>query len=278
MKFVKFLSLFLFGALFMTGCLESEPLQSEVDETAVVNYLNAKGLPFTRDDYGYFYHTENGGTGSELVDSSIVKMVLKAKDLGGNSMGDTTVSKAISGVSYALRLALPKIKTGGEINVYVPAYLNGGTAMDLNAKVEYKYANQAEADDTIINEYFNKLRLSNDTSVNGIVKDERGFYYKINKLGTGNRPTVDSVVTVKYVGKFLNGVVFDKTSGSYTYTNALTGLIKGWQYGVPLLNEGSSATFYFPSAMCYGVKGTASIPASTVLIFDITLTEVLVKK
>ncbi len=76
---------------------------------------------------------------------------------------------------------------------------------------------------------------------------------------------------VKYKGYLTDGTVFDQTTGSLSATFSLSGLIEGWQEGIPLLKKGGKGTFFLPSALGYGPSGAGSIPPNTVLIFEIEL-------
>jgi FKBP-type peptidyl-prolyl cis-trans isomerase len=51
----------------------------------------------------------------------------------------------------------------------------------------------------------------------------------------------------------------------------LSGLIKGWQIGIPKLEKRGKGTFFIPSGLAYGNKDAGTIPANSVLIFDIYL-------
>ncbi len=98
-----------------------------------------------------------------------------------------------------------------------------------------------------------------------------GLHYIITQEGTGSNPTLQSTVTVKYKGYFLDGSVFDETTGSKTIAFKLTNVITGWQECIPLLKAGGKGTFLIPSALCYGPDGNGSIPPNTPLAFDVEL-------
>lgn len=98
-----------------------------------------------------------------------------------------------------------------------------------------------------------------------------GLRYIITQEGTGPNPTIQSTVTVRYKGYFLDGSVFDQTQGTETTSFLLGGVIEGWQECVPLLKKGGKGTFWIPSALAYGPSGRGSIPPNTPLIFDIEL-------
>lgn len=103
-----------------------------------------------------------------------------------------------------------------------------------------------------------------------VTKDPRGFYYQILNPGTGATPTLASKVTVFYKGTLTNGSIFDQTSAN-PVTFGLSQLIVGWQYGIPLVKAGGRVMLYLPPSLGYGSQNVGSIPANSVLIFDITL-------
>lgn len=105
-------------------------------------------------------------------------------------------------------------------------------------------------------------------------QDVSGLRYVIHRDSTEtNRPTVDSCVTADYSGKLLaNGHEFDKGTG---VSFPLNGVIDGWKIGIPLLNEGDSATLYIPSGYAYGYYGyPPEIPKNANLIFHVALRKV----
>lgn len=121
---------------------------------------------------------------------------------------------------------------------------------------------QSRKDDAALNAYFTANHISP-------VKDPSGLYYTIDTAGTGDYPSASSTVTVSYVGKLLNGNVFDH-SDSYT-ASLNTGVIVGWSIGVPRINVGGTITLYIPSAMAYGNVANGDIPINSPLIFTIKL-------
>jgi FKBP-type peptidyl-prolyl cis-trans isomerase FkpA len=97
---------------------------------------------------------------------------------------------------------------------------------------------------------------------------ESGVFYVIEAEGSGNHPTATSVVKLNYTGKLLDGKVFDSNWGS---TMSLRNTIQGWQYGIPMFKKGGKGILLIPSGLGYGQWPTGSIPANSVLVFDIEL-------
>jgi FKBP-type peptidyl-prolyl cis-trans isomerase len=133
---------------------------------------------------------------------------------------------------------------------------------------------QLSADLSAINSY-----LSSKGIVAQNDPDNYGVKYVITKDGSGINPTssADSI-TVNYTFKLLpSEQVIQKSTSSVKFL--LGDLIPGWQIGLPLIKEGSIATFYIPSVWGYGSSQTGSgssiVPANSNLIYDIELIKVV---
>ena len=111
-----------------------------------------------------------------------------------------------------------------------------------------------------------KAYITNNNIV--ATEDPRGFFYRINTNGSGDKPSACSSVSCSYVGKLTNGTTFDSNPNA---SFPLTGVILGWQEGVPLVSTGGSITLYLPPSLGYGSQNMQGIPPNSILIFDIAL-------
>ena len=123
---------------------------------------------------------------------------------------------------------------------------------------------QAEFDRKVIQEYIASNNLT-------ATEHSSGIFYVIETPGSGGNPTLDNEVTVKYKGFYLDGVVFDQTTGSATAKFRLGDLIQGWQIAIPLLQKGGKGTFLIPSALAYGPNPPFGVRANAALAFEIEL-------
>jgi len=101
-----------------------------------------------------------------------------------------------------------------------------------------------------------------------------GLYYVEISEGTGQQPNANSTVTVDYRGYLRNGNPFDQSTPE-GLTISLAQVIQGWQEGIPLMKEDGEAILIIPSSLGYGAQATGSIPANSILIFDVKLLDVL---
>jgi FKBP-type peptidyl-prolyl cis-trans isomerase FkpA len=118
------------------------------------------------------------------------------------------------------------------------------------------------------------LRTYLNTNSITATEHSSGLFYQIITPGTGaSVANLCNTVSVNYVGKLTNGTQFDPTNGSPYSTAAfgLSQLIKAWQIGIPLIKAGGKIKLYVPPSLGYGSQAQGSIPANSVLVFDIDL-------
>jgi FKBP-type peptidyl-prolyl cis-trans isomerase len=96
-------------------------------------------------------------------------------------------------------------------------------------------------------------------------------------VGNSSFPSGTSKLTVNYTGRFLNGKIFDQSKATSSglpapFQTPLSNLIQGWQIVFSqYVAKGGKATFYLPSGLAYGSKGSGSIPPNSNLIFEVEL-------
>jgi len=93
--------------------------------------------------------------------------------------------------------------------------------------------------------------------------------------GTGTAAAASSTVTVNYIGYTLNGSTpFNNSfTAGQPLTRPLTGLIVGWQDGIPGMMPGGERRLDIPAALAYGNNPPAGsgIPDGAELFFDINM-------
>ena len=122
-----------------------------------------------------------------------------------------------------------------------------------------------ETDKKIILDYIASHNLTNVKST------PSGMYYVIEKEGTAVHPDLYSTVIADYTGRLANDTIFETTEGNNPKSFSLSGVIQGWQIGIPLLGRGGKAKLLIPSSLGYGSQAQYGIPKYSVLIFDISL-------
>jgi len=122
-----------------------------------------------------------------------------------------------------------------------------------------------------------KIKNTNDQEIQDYLsqnnlcaeKTASGLYFIIEELGTGNDfPTLDADVTVNYTGFFTDNRIFDQGKN---VTFPLRTVIKGWQEGIQKFKKNGKGKLLIPSHLGYGPSGSGSIPANTVILFDVEI-------
>jgi len=105
-----------------------------------------------------------------------------------------------------------------------------------------------------------------------------GMYYTVDAAGSGATANICSTVGVKYKGQLTNGTVFDQSTTTVTFP--LDNLIEAWKKGIPIIKTGGKIKLYCPPTLGYGSQvirdnaGNTIIPANSILVFEVELTNV----
>jgi len=107
--------------------------------------------------------------------------------------------------------------------------------------------------------------------------DGNGIFYAFEKKGTGAIPKLGDYVKLKYVGKMLDGTVFDQSQPDdpFVFRVGYRIVIQGWDKGIKKLPVGSKATLLIPAKLAYGSSGLGEIPPNTPLLFDLEVLDIL---
>lgn len=118
--------------------------------------------------------------------------------------------------------------------------------------------------------------LAENKQQEGVKTTESGLQYLVLQEGTGTvYPKTSDKVTVHYHGTLLDGTVFDSSvERGESIQFGLGQVIKGWTEGLQLMVEGEKTRLFIPSELAYGNRSVGSIPAGSVLIFDVELIKI----
>lgn len=117
--------------------------------------------------------------------------------------------------------------------------------------------------------------LEDNAKKDGVSVTDSGLQYEVIKQGDGPKPTAADTVTVHYTGTLTDGTVFDSSKQrGQPATFPLANVIKGWTEGVVLMPVGSEYRLTIPAELAYGDQEVGTIPAGSVLVFDVELISV----
>lgn len=123
----------------------------------------------------------------------------------------------------------------------------------------------------------NEAFLEKNKERDEVTVTESGLQYEVIKMGTGPKPTMESVVKVHYVGTLIDGTEFDSSIERGEPTQfPLSGVIPGWIEALQLMPVGSKFRIYLPEDLAYGASGAGEqIKPFSTLIFDVELLEIV---
>ncbi|MCJ8312161.1 MAG: FKBP-type peptidyl-prolyl cis-trans isomerase [Saccharospirillaceae bacterium] len=139
-------------------------------------------------------------------------------------------------------------------------------AQALSQKMQMEQAESAKIDGVSF--------LNENATKEGVITTDSGLQFSVISKGdgTGISPTPAQSVEVHYHGTLIDGTVFDSSvERGESLSFPLNGVISGWTEGLQLMQTGDTFRFFIPSDLAYGVRATGSIPANSVLIFDVEL-------
>jgi FKBP-type peptidyl-prolyl cis-trans isomerase FkpA len=144
--------------------------------------------------------------------------------------------------------------------------------VDIQSETEFQASRtknaekQKSTDAATIASFITKNNLTN------VQKTESGLNYVITTPGTGAQVTAGDSITVKYTGKLSSGKVFESNTFPLQVGRGM--VIPGWDEGLQKFKQGGKGTLLIPSGLGYGDQGNPTIPANSVLVFDVEILSV----
>lgn len=91
--------------------------------------------------------------------------------------------------------------------------------------------------------------------------------------GSGAEVAQGGTVTAHYTGALAkDGTIFQSSKDTGDpFTTSLSGVIPGWQQGIPGMKAGGVRRLVIPASLAYGDQAAGNIPANSDLVFDIEL-------
>ena len=240
-------------------------------------YDNSRGIRFVVDTYG---NDAPPQVGQRVKITYSGRLFSDGTPFSGGILEDDLEDIVPEG----LKTTLAAMLKGTEARIYIPSkygYGETGTAtVPPNSILVYdvilddvmRTPTQLErfkADTAAINTYI-------EENIEGtVVQHASGIRFTVDEVGGGSHPTPYSIVDFEYELRQLTGTGPGAVLDQGTLTDyAVFGLIDGMKIALPLIGEGTTATFYFPSILGYGTQGSQGVPANANLVFEVKLTDV----
>ena len=209
--------------------------------------------------------------------------ILMILDVSAQRGKKVKLENSIDSVSYALGVNIA--------NSLQQQKLTGLNIEKISKALEDVLDNQElklslEQSQTLLNDYISvlqaELKLAEMKKMAAFLDENKkdpevvtlpsGLQYKVLKQGEGISPIRSNKVKVHYKGALMDGTVFDSSYDiGEPIVLGVSQVIKGWQEALVLMKPGAKWMLYIPPYLGYGERGTASIPANSVLIFEVEL-------
>ena len=229
---------------------------------------------------------------SVLVATVIVAM--SASFTSCDSHKSASLKTAVDSASYAIGINTganyrTNLKTlpGGEANIddliagFIQAIKGDSAAMRMTPETAQQYLQtyfvEASAKEAAQNKEAGEKFLAENKTKEGVITTESGLQYKVEKEGTGEKPTAADRVKVHYTGTLLDGTKFDSSVDRGEPAEfGVSQVIRGWTEGLQIMPAGSKYIFWIPSDLAYGERGAGQdIKPNSVLKFEVELLEVI---
>jgi FKBP-type peptidyl-prolyl cis-trans isomerase len=106
-------------------------------------------------------------------------------------------------------------------------------------------------------------------------KTTTGIRYVIQQEGQGDTPKPGDKVNVLYVGRLLNGKIFDQATDPaqpFTFRVRREAVIEGWDQILQLMKKGEKRLVIIPPELAYGTRGQPpKIGRNQTLVFEMEL-------
>ncbi len=106
----------------------------------------------------------------------------------------------------------------------------------------------------------------------GVQVTASGLQYKVISAGSGASPKATSTVKVHYRGTLIDGTEFDSSyKRGQPAEFGVSQVIRGWTEALQLMKKGAKYQLTIPSELAYGARNSGTIPANSVLNFEVEL-------
>ncbi len=192
-------------------------------------------------------------------DRAASKPLLLAEALQARDAGNLLLAK----VKFEEMLALDPRDIGAREGL---ASVNGALSSDLTEAASFAPAGGRW-------DQINKLFLAKLDFEKSISMTASGLRFKVISYGSGPKPKANSTVKCLYVGKLIDGKIFDSTRkrNNEPAEFPLDAVIPAWTEGLQYIGVGGKIILYAPPPLAYGSSRTGPIPPHSVLIFEIEL-------
>ena len=266
---------------------------SELNDQEIQQYIQDNNINATGTDSGLFYEITSSTNGQAIEDGDSVTIHFVATLVNGFIVDSTSrffdrpdgILMGITNIPFGLFEGIKLMKEGETATLLVPSYIgygaNAGSPVPppnlppFSTIVYEVEVIDVRSEEEQINDFLAELPFAQPTET---IQDSL-FLYRIADGSPNTLPDLGQELRVAYRGFLLDGTEFDSNLDStFTFNLGLGQVIRAWDLGFELMNEGDSALFVINSNAGYGSAGNnfnaangTGIPPFAPLAFEVTL-------
>jgi len=279
-------------------CANAQDNSVKTPKGALVKVVSANpGDKIKLNDVITFEVVQKTEKDSVLFSSYTMGHPLKIQVQPCQNVGDLMDALPLLAVKDSALIKVPTDSIFKEHEEQRPAFLKKGSWLVFDVKIDKIQSLQEAMDEK--NAANEKVKASEAADRDKYIASHKliakttpsGLKYVITQASVKPKPQLGDTVMVNYIGRTTNDKVFDSSIQAEAQKAGLnqpgrnyeplqvilgtTPIIKGWNEGLLLLNEGSKAKLIIPSDLGYGADGAGDdiTPFST-LIFDVELVKI----
>ena len=260
--------------------------QLQHDIAAIDNYLDENGITAYKDQSGIRFVIHDQGAGQlppkfeQTVKVTSTGTVMETQQTFRQTV---TTEKLLSTFDLpGVQLGLARITEGTSATIYIPSGLGYGNQVvsgvpansNLVVDVDLLDITRSSTEEAQLTNDVQKIDAALAEDNIDPVKDPSGLRYVITQPGTGATPGLYDKVIFNYtIKKFETGAVVSTgvNQPSSEFDSRVIDYVPGLVVGLRKLSKDAKATFYIPSPLGLGSKGSGDgqIAPNTNLIYEI---------
>ena len=288
--------------------VDSPEKMKKDEDDALKKYIAENKITTKPTSSGIYILVTNPGEGTKIDTGYIVKLHFIVSHIDGkqiySSYQQPEPLKYTCGQKFdtpGVEEAIGTLRKGSKAKVIVPSSMAFGEMgkgtvvppyttliydveiIDVQTKTEYEKTQteekqkdqmkkeNAKTDETILRDKY--LKDNNIT----VKPTADGLYFIEKAKGNGPQAAPGKKVKVHYTGTLLDGKKFDSSrdrNEPFEFTLGKGQVIKGWDEGIAMMQQGGKATLIIPSSIGYAERDMGDIPPYSTLVFDVELIEV----
>lgn len=116
--------------------------------------------------------------------------------------------------------------------------------------------------------------IKKNSTRGGVVTLDGGVQVKVEREGTGEKPSQNDIVAYIYKASYINGNSFDSSRGEAVKARVNT-LLPGLSTALTSLPVGTKCKLYLPWQQAYGSQGSDRVPPYSAIVYDLEIVNIV---